>query len=408
MRAAIARRQPLPRTAIAAMLTVMTTFGLASPSEAIVVPGAPVAGQDAPAARPTQTVSSVLLTGEWWAPDFAETWSFRPDARGGVAARQSRRQGMNSISLAFDFDPASDGRRLTGRFQTPPDVLTYDEVNGVVLQRAWRSNGQPAQHIRLQRLRGPEGSAAWTAPFVGRWSTNGGVVTFTESNGFLHGRLERLDANGAPSLVRRFVFVQIDGDQTIGAWAGPDGFQGAEATINLGPDGESLHGRMLKQVGSEETWSARRLEASPETSPRPAPTPLPTPAPSVPEGAPTAPQGDFRGLGAFEVRFDALERPRGTGVVRAVVTIRNAGQQLEHLPSGTFRAILTDSDGVGQERNQLWRGSGEPAQLFNGTPTLQPGGELTVRFTFNPDNRDLDNLVLMRGQERVEFDVSGQ
>lgn len=63
---------------------------------------------------------------------------------------------------------------------------------------------------------------------------------------------------------------------------------------------------------------------------------------------------------------------------------------------------------MGQERNQLWRGSGEPAQLFNGTPTLQPGGELTLRFTFNPDIGELDSLVLMRGSEQVEFDLAGQ
>jgi hypothetical protein len=115
----------------------------------------------------------------------------------------------------------------------------------------------------------------------------------------------------------------------------------------------------------------------------------------------------FQPVGRFQVRFDRLERPRGSAVVRAVVTIRNPGRQTRHLPSGTFRAVLTDADGAGQERNQIWRGSGEPAATFNGTPAVAPGEELTVRFIFNPDIPRLGSLTLASGQEQAVFDLTG-
>lgn len=392
------------------LASILAASGLA-PASAAVPPAYAPAIQEAPAERPTHTVASILMTGDWWAPDFSETWSFRPDPEGGVRAQRLRRRGANHLGDSFRFEAALDGRRLTSRYESPPDVVIYDEANGVVLRRPVRPEvHQPSQNIRLQRLRGPAGSRSWTAPFLGRWSTNGGVLTFTESNGFLHGRLERMDAGGAPSLVRRLVFTQLEGDRIIGAWAGPDGFQGAEATINIGPEGDSLHGRLSRQIGSAESWSARRLRPDPVPAdpPRPGPEPAPDPHPHTPAPNPSPSQhGEFRALGMFEVRLDRLERPRAGGVVLAAVTIRNVGRTVQHLPSGTFRAILTDADGAGQERNQLWRGSGEPAQLFNGTPALQPGAELTVRFTFNPDVRDLASLVLMRGGDQVVFDLSG-
>lgn len=115
----------------------------------------------------------------------------------------------------------------------------------------------------------------------------------------------------------------------------------------------------------------------------------------------------FQPVGRFQVRFDRLERPRGNAAVRAVVTIRNAGRQTRHLPSGTFRVVLTDADGAGQERNQIWRGSGEPAATFNGTPTVAPGEELTVRFIFNPDISRLGTLTLSSGRDQAVFDLTG-
>jgi len=113
-------------------------------------------------------------------------------------------------------------------------------------------------------------------------------------------------------------------------------------------------------------------------------------------------------VGRFDVRLERLERPRGSRVVRAVVTVRNATETVQYLTSGALRAILTDADGVGQERNQFWRGSGDPPALFSGTPTVQPGAAITVRFVFNPDMPQLDTLTLIDAGERVEFRLSGR
>lgn len=156
--------------------------------------------------------------------------------------------------------------------------------------------------------------------------------------------------------------------------------------------------------------SAPGGQGAPNSEP-PAPSPAPT-APQLPQTTPVPPapaeSSAFAALGAFDVRFDRLERTRGSAVVRAAVTVRNATETIQHLPSGTFRAILTDADGAGQERNQLWRGSGEPATLFNGTPALRPGGEITVRFAFNPDTPRLRDLTLMQGGDQLKFDLRGR
>ena len=58
--------------------------------------------------------------------------------------------------------------------------------------------------------------------------------------------------------------------------------------------------------------------------------------------------------------------------MRAVVTARNATETVQYLTSGALRAILTDADCVGQERNQFWRGSAIPR--FCSAGRLSPGG----------------------------------
>lgn len=149
-------------------------------------------------------------------------------------------------------------------------------------------------------------------------------------------------------------------------------------------------------------------EPQPQTEPQPRPEPGPGPQPQPePEPAPPPPL-TFEPVGRFDVRLERLERPRGSRVVRAVVTVRNATETVQYLTSGALRAILTDADGVGQERNQFWRGSGDPPALFSGTPTVQPGAAITVRFVFNPDMPQLDTLTLIDAGERVEFRLSGR
>jgi hypothetical protein len=243
--------------------------------------------------------------------------------------------------------------------------------------------------------------------FAGLWRTDIGDLQLAFANGaVLKGEFVRPDARGEQTPYRRVAFGIHFPDRLFGAWSQMESGFGDTAELRVGSDGQ-LTGRLWLQNGPVTFRGRRAEEDAPPTSPQPTPggSGSPPPAPSA-EQPPAS--GAFRPLGGFEVRFDRLERPRDAQVVRAVVTIRNATQRVQHLPSGTFRAILTDRDGAGQERNQLWRGSGEPAQVFNGTPTLQPGGELTVRFTFNPDIRDLRSLTLMRADETVNFDLAGR
>lgn len=250
--------------------------------------------------------------------------------------------------------------------------------------------------------------------YTGRWTTTLGDMVLERYGAGLMGTIARPDADGHPRVFRRLVF-STGSPHRVGAWAAPDSDFGGNFSLPTESAEGSFTGFFENADGSLRTWSGRRVESTPAPAPQPEPpapsSPVPTPAPGAP-GSPTGPaprpSGGFERIGEFDVRFERLERPRSGGVVRAVVSIRNASQQVQHLPSGVFRAILTDADGAGQERNQLWRGSGEPAQLFNGTPALQPGGELTVRFTFNPDIPQLDRLVLMRGEQKVEFDLTGR
>lgn len=294
----------------------------------------------------------------------------------------------HSVTLERQFD---DCVRLSGEVrpdESRPHRVTVDEIF---------CPGRPL----VARLRD-----RW----VGRWQTPLGILEIQQGRGgVLRGWFSRPDAQGNSARYRRVSFGAEAQATLLGGWSGMTTEAGRGIQLTYNPDG-TLAGRIWLGDDTPTSFTGRRIEPS-SPPPPPASSPAP-PSPSAPGSGHSTPApdnaGGFSRLGPFEVRFDRLERAQGSVIVRAVVTVRNSSNQVQHLPSGTFRAILTDADGVGQERNQLWRGSGEPAQLFNGTPTLQPGGELTVRFTFNPDNRDLDSLVLMRGQEQVEFDMAGR
>lgn len=207
-----------------------------------------------------------------------------------------------------------------------------------------------------------------------------------------------VDQLGAAGSVERRLVVKMRATAADGAtvWAGPwvasDASSAGVGELRLSAAGEAISGKVTSAFQTL-AWEGSRD--------RPANAPTQEPERPAPIEGP-------RDLGPFRVSFRGLERPRGSAVVRAAVTIHNVSERVQYLASGTFRAILTDADGAAQERNQIWQGSGEPAQVFNSTPALQPDGELTVRFTFNPDIRELDRLVLMRGEERIEFDLAGR
>lgn len=150
----------------------------------------------------------------------------------------------------------------------------------------------------------------------------------------------------------------------------------------------------------------------PPATPRPnTPPPLSGPEPaSAPAGSPQAPPvaevPSFKPLRRFDVRLDRLVEARGypTRQVHAFVTVKNASATPQYITSGILKAVLTDADGVAQERNQVWRATSEPAALFASTPVVQPGAELKVRYVFTPDEGSKPaTLALSEGDKRAEF-----
>lgn len=313
----------------------------------------------------------------------------------------------------FLLNPSATGERLHSADTTLHSITLERQFDDCVrLAGEVRPDESRPHRVAVDEIFCPERplGGRLRSRWVGRWETPLGILEIQEGRGgVLRGWFSRPDAQGNSARYRRVAFGAEAQATLLGGWSGMASEAGNGVQLRYNPDG-TFAGRIWLGDDTPRTFTGRRIESSPPAPP-PTSSSSPPSSPAPGSGQPTPmpdTAGGFSRLGAFEVRFDRLERVQGSHVIRAVVTIRNAGQQLEHLPSGTFRAILTDAEGAGQERNQLWRGSGEPAQLFNGTPALQPGGELTVRFTFNPDIPRLDRLVLMRGSEQVEFDLAGR
>ena len=149
-------------------------------------------------------------------------------------------------------------------------------------------------------------------------------------------------------------------------------------------------------------------QPQPQRHPQPEPQPGPQPQPQ-PEPKPDTPEA-YRSLNKFDVRLDKVVEARGypTRQVHVFVTIKNATTTQQYITSGFMRAVLTDTDGVGQERNQVWRANVEPAALFNNTPVVKPGAELAIRYVFMPDSGAVPaTLTLSEGGKSLEFPVTG-
>lgn len=397
----------MTRGSAAAFLAVIMTAGSSAAQEA-----------DIDASR-LNRLAAEMSVGEWWGHS-------RTDLRARLIIELAGRphaarlyiwgvEGHPLNEEVFLLNANATGERLQSADTTQHSLTVMRQFDDCVrLVGEMRPNGSRPRREVVDETFCPDRAFASRLRdrWVGRWQTSLGVLEIQHGRGgVLRGWFSRPDAQGNNARYRRVGFGAEAQATLLGGWSGMTTEAGRGVQMTFNPDG-SFTGRIWLGDDTPTSFTGRRIEPSP---PSPSPPPSsPPPPPSPPTSGsggssptPGNPDG-FSRLGDFEVRFDRLERVQGSVVVRAVVTIRNAGQQLQHLPSGTFRAILTDADGAGQERNQLWRGSGEPAQLFNGTPALQPGGELTVRFTFNPDIPRLDRLVLMRGSEQVEFDLAGR
>lgn len=277
-------------------------------------------------------------------------------------------------------------------------------------------------NFRLAR-RGPYTDAAKSAvqtataamkPWLGRWRTSRGILELTADQRTLVGGIY----GGTPTKYRAGVALVPEDRQVYGAWEG-EGIGDIE--LRLSADGNRFSGfySVIRDgTSSRQEWTGERVvpvASTPAPAPAPTPTaPTSTSAPASPSGpespaSPAAPAA-FRPLDKVDVRLDRLVEARGTPTrqVHAFVTLKNASASPQYVTSGFLRAVLTDADGVAQERNQVWRASGEPAALFNSTPVVQPGAELKVRYVFNPDPGSVpQSLRLSQGDAAAEFAAGG-
>ncbi len=261
--------------------------------------------------------------------------------------------------------------------------------------------------------------AARLAPWVGDWHTSNGPIKLKVEGNMLTGTF------GAPGSAQAGHVALIGNALRVyGAWDTMNNSprQRGRVDLDMIANGQRFTGLQSfnREVDpsapeSPKPWNGERGSGQPPVVPdpsTPAPsTPVPpslpvvtppTPAPTAPASTPAA----FRSLNRFDVRLDRLWEARGypTRQVHAFVTVKNVSASPQYLTSGLIKAVLTDGDGVAQERNQLWRASAEPAALFNSTPVVQPGAELKVRYVFNPDEGSTPStLTLSEGGKRVEF-----
>ena len=301
-----------------------------------------------------------------------------------------------------------------GAFEITPDrdcFIIVDKSRPGML--AYTRNGRIVDPRAANRFCPARQNANDTLPdeIAGRWTTTLGVLELRREGDGVVGLLSRPDSGGTSRPFRR-IAVDFRHEGSPGAWAPIDAELGGRLTFVMAPDRRSFTGDIWTADGRRQSWSGQR-DAPPANSGRPAPAPqppapAPAPAPQSPPSSSGSTAGGFQPAGKFDVRLDRVERPRGGGAVRLVVAIRNATETVQYLPSGTFRAILSDRDGASQERNQLWRGSGDPPVLFNSTPALQPSAQIVVRFVFNPETNQLGSFTLISGGEQAVFDLAGR
>ena len=263
-----------------------------------------------------------------------------------------------------------------------------------------------------RRLPGSPDVAARLALWVGEWQTSNGPVSLAVEGNVLLGTF------GASGSVHPGRMAMIgNGLRVYGAWdtQASSPRQRGRVDFDMSANGQSFTGqqsfnRQADPAAPERPrpWNGEKGSAPPPPEPLP-PAPHPPLPPvvtqPVPQPGPVV-SSPFKPLRRVDVRLDRIVEARGypTRQVHAFVTIRNASATPQYISSGYLRAVLTDADGVAQERNQVWRASGEPAALFSATPVVQPGAELKLRYVFNPDEGSRTaTFALSEGDKRVEF-----
>lgn len=374
---------------------------------------------------PDRTVFGVRILGSWLDDDDLR-WTIRSegysDAVGSVV-RESTGEEIASVHLR----PGPEG--LHGELRDP--------ATGEVLNAIWRlyvdRDGSGWAYYRGKfrgvrdhtRLRRPEGhpEPAGMESWAGRWRTSRGLLRLNPQGGTFFGFLHR----GEPLKEEERVALEPRDGTLVGAWE-----QGGEWSptvprgdvfLALNRDGTRFTGYYTDvTTGRRVDWTGERFDRptpQPPAEQEPAPpadppSPQPQPGPGTPPGTTPAPDStppsSFQPLRQFDVRLDRVVEARGypTRQVHVFVTIKNASGRAQHITSGFLKALLSDADGVAQERNQVWRASGEPAALFSSTPVVQAGAELRIRYVFTPDEGSRpSSFTLMEGDRRAEFSVAG-
>lgn len=376
-----------------------------------------------PRAQPRYTWLAVAAVGDY-SMDGAGRWTFHLHPKGGAYAEWE----VAPSSTTIHFDVTPDGRELHELNLTPGTGFTISTNRSGEVELSHPGRGRWS----LRPVAGGKDDA-WTKPYLGRWTWDGGQLTVRNKDGVLLGDWL---APGGQS--RSLAFAKQNG-RIIGAWAGSDGFRGDEATLYLSDDGRQIGGTLWGEFGTSKDWRAVRIEAAPQTppdtprppgpapvEPKPAdppptpPEPMPGPGPSNPPADPPKPfptdpvdpapdpnpVASFQPLRRVDVRLDRIEVARGypTHQVHAFLTIKNASASPQYFTSGFLKVVLADADGVTWERSQPYRASREPAELFASTPAIQPGGELKVRYVFQPEEGvSLVRLMVIEGDQTAQF-----
>lgn len=251
------------------------------------------------------------------------------------------------------------------------------------------------------------------------------VITATAEPGAVHLNFYGVEQGRSKPWFSAELKPAPNGRDLVGTWRDRSGFLFATVRVTPLGDQRSINIAFDEPMDSIATQSLPALHLGlfhaetrddrpaplpgPQPAPRPSPPVLTPPQPPAPPSGPVASTG-FKPLRRVDVRLDRLWEARGypTRQVHAFVTVRNVSAQPQYITSGYLKAVLSDSDGVAQERNQVWRASAEPAALFNSTPVVQPGAELKIRYVFIPDDGSQPaTLTLSEGDKRAEFPAGG-
>lgn len=240
--------------------------------------------------------------------------------------------------------------------------------------------------------------------WVGLWETTYGRVNLVlDPDGVLRGRLmtdreaERLELRAGAKA------GTIEGTASYSSHV-------SKVTLTLSADKNSFTATNLSAGSTDPNpWNGKRIVAQPSDS-APPPSPSPTPGPPPPQLPPGPVTGSsVQALEHFKVRMDEA-RAIADRRVQITVTLKNTSQSGQRILTGAFVPILNDADGLGVTSAQLYRGSGEPPELFATTPSVPPGGEFKLRLIFQsfPNGAPLRTFTLREsgGLEVASFDVS--